>query len=414
MLLVNRSSGSLYMQTNFNIGTKTLRAEHMCTCGICSIFLLVSISCRVVKGERTSDRSIDSFVNWIDTDISKEVSGTIPAIQVTVINRNEIVYDTAFGIADKKGNKRATDKTVFQAASISKSITAAGVLRFAEKNSIDLNQPVLKYVHEWKMSESHYDVNKITVLNILSHSSGLNISGYPGHAPDCVLPQIQESLSGSSGTYPFPYSVFHGISPGKLKLKYKPDSKWSYSGGGYSLLQLMIEEQTGLSFNDYITGCIFTPLNMNSSTFEYEKVDTANLAKPYSYAGIEVPNYLFAEKAAAGLYSTANDLAEFLIEIIRSYNEPGYHGILVSGNTVKNMMKPRIAIDGRRSMGLGFFLRKNSRGDTIAFHYGGNIGWSCLYAVNLERESGFVVLTNSNAAENMLNAILSEFMNTTY
>ena len=123
--------------------------------------------------------------------------------------------------------------TVFQAASISKTLTAWGVMRLVEQGALELDAPVGRYLTRWQLPPSPYNHDGVTIRRLLSHTAGLSLHGYPGIAPEQPLPTLEESLSGGH--------------PGAedVRVVSEPGTTYAYSGGGYTLLQLVVEEVTG-------------------------------------------------------------------------------------------------------------------------------------------------------------------------
>ena len=124
--------------------------------------------------------------------------------------------------------------TVFQTASLSKWITAWGVMALVQEGKLDLDAPVSTYLTRWKLPESKFDNNKVTVRRLLSHTAGLTDGlGYAGFAPNAAVQSLEESLNRPADASP-------GASRA-IEVGYVPGSEWRYSGGGYAILQLLIE-----------------------------------------------------------------------------------------------------------------------------------------------------------------------------
>ena len=133
-----------------------------------------------------------------------------------------------------------TTQTGFNIDSISKTIAAWGVMKLVEEGKIDLDAPAENYITRWKLPESDFDSKKVTVRRLLSHTAGLSLHGYPGWTANDRLSTIEESLDGRNN------------GPGRVEMIIKPGTKWKYSGGGYTILQLIVEEVTGQKFEDYM------------------------------------------------------------------------------------------------------------------------------------------------------------------
>ena len=241
------------------------------------------------------------FVRHIDSFVPKRMHELgIPGAAVALVDHGEVVWSKGYGVADKATGAAVTPETVFQAASISKSVTAWGVMRLVEKGKLVLDAPVEGYLTPWHLPASQFDRSGVTIRRLLSHTSGLSVRGYAGLERSLPLPTVEQSLSGDTR------------GAGAVYLEMQPGTGFSYSGGGYTLLQLVIEEVAQEKFSDYMQREVLHPLGMEHSSFEWTPEIQARTASAYDRSGSLLPNYLYTEAAAAGLYTTAVDLAKFV------------------------------------------------------------------------------------------------------
>ncbi len=339
-----------------------------------------------------------SLPGYLDETVPGMITFLNPAVQIALVENGEIIYEKAFGFADWKNKVPADTNTIFQVASVSKSVTAWGLLALAESGLISLDDSVQSHVKRWTLPDTRFDESGVTIRRAMSHCAGLNLHGYAGYHPDKnPLPSLEESLSGKSGSV-------------EVKTIYKPGSKFSYSGGGYTFMQLMMEEITPSGYCSYMNNAVLIPLGMNSSTFEYGEVDLSHLAKPYNVLGIEIPNYLFTEKAAAGLYTTAGDLARVLNEMYHLQFEPDYQGKIISQESYENFLTPLIQVDNTVFYGTGYCIRNLENGSAFISHGGSNFGWQCTYGIDISSGRGLVVLTNSDNGTKIYDKIESVFL----
>ncbi len=197
---------------------------------------------------------------------------------------------------------------------------------------------------------------------------------------------------------------------------YPPGSKFNYSGGGYSIIQLLIEEITGESFPKYMKKTIFEPLGMRNSGFERTEDIRIRTPKAHSILGTLLPNYHYSELAAAGCYSTASDLAKFSIASMKGSNneEPG-RGIL-SPETIELMFTKVMSIQNNEEIslgvGLGYFLNfpKELPGIKVVQHDGGNTGWSLEMSFIPTIGAGLIVLTNSESGYKIIEALTAKWL----
>jgi CubicO group peptidase (beta-lactamase class C family) len=330
----------------------------------------------------------------LDRKLPAAVGRRVPALQVALVEGGQIVYEKAFGLADRESGRKADTSTVFQVASISKSVTAWGALRLVQEGRLDLDAPVMAQEGRWRLPPSSFDASGVTPRRLLSHTAGLAAFGYPGSPPDKALPSLEESLSGDNE------GKGRREPSRELRLVAAPGSAFSYTGGGYTLLQLLLEERSGQDFARFMKDAVLEPCGMASSSFAYAPTMAPTLAAPYDFFGKRLPNYLYTEKAAAGLYTTAGDLARLLNELYRSL-----HG---SGGTVLDKAHAALLTEavadsgGGHSMALGYLLQPSASGGRIINHSGSNRGWYCWYAMEIESGRGIVILSNSEAAFSLM------------
>jgi CubicO group peptidase (beta-lactamase class C family) len=286
--------------------------------------------------------------------------------------------------------KPVDENTRFQVASLSKWITAWGVMTLVEAGKLDLDAPVSRYLTRWKLPPSKFDNRSVTVRRLLSHTAGLTDGlGYAGFEPRKPLQSLEESLTRAADASP-------GAS-GMVQVGHEPGSAFEYSGGGYTLLQLLIEEISGQSFNDYMKAAVFDPLAMNGSTFVLES-DAPNVAQFYDANGAPATHYRFTALAAASLYTTTADLTRFLAAHVQaSDGAPAGRGVL-RPDTLKQMRKPHASQFGAEIWGLGTILyAPNNAGDFVIGHDGSNApAINTAARVDPATGDGIIVLESGN------------------
>lgn len=262
-----------------------------------------------------------------------------------------------------KGEKVDRD-TQFQVASLSKAVTAWGVMSLVDQGKVDLDKPVSTYLKRWKLPPSQFDNNKVTVRRLLSHTAGLTDGlGYGGFKPGEPVQSLEASLTKASDASPG--------RKGAVQVGQEP-GEFAYSGGGYTLLQLLIEEVSGQSFNSYMTETVFKPLGMTRSTYVLGN-DTTNVAESYNTDGSKGILYNFSALAAASLYTSAADMTRFIAAHTAGPNgEAAGRGVL-RPQTLVAMRQPIAKQYGADIWGMGTILyAPNNRGDNIIGHDGDN------------------------------------------
>ena len=319
---------------------------------------------------------------------------TAPGLAVALVHRGRLAWAKGYGLADGATGKPITVGTRFQAASLSKPVTAWGVLRLVEEGRIGLDEPVVGHLRRWRPPPSPFDAEGITVRRLLSHTAGLSVHGYQGLRPDRPLPSIGASLSGeAAGSFP-------------VELLAAPGRRWLYSGGGFSVLQLLVEELTGRPFAAFMRTQVLGPLGMTASSFRWRR--TAATARPHDRRGTPGPDFAFTEQAAAGLVTTAPDLARFVAAALPGpEGEPPGRGVLRPAG-VRLALSAAPATDGR--WGLGYGLGLLPGGDLLAYHEGANRGWRAGLALLPDRRAGIVALANGDGGSTAIDAVVQQWV----
>jgi len=255
--------------------------------------------------------------------------------------------------------------TQFQVASLSKWVAAWGVMTLVEKGRIDLDAPVSRYLTRWHLPEGEFDNDKVTIRRLLSHTAGLTDGlGYAGFPPGTPIQSLEDSLTKAADASPG--------AGGSVRVGMEPGSGFEYSGGGYSLLQLLVEEVSGKDFNDYMVQTVFEPLGMTRSTYVLDASAT-NVADSFDTNGASSVPLRFTSLAATSLYTSAADMARLIAAHTEGAGgEPVGRGVL-SAATLMAMRQPHASELGADIWGLGVMLyAPNNAGDFVIGHDGDN------------------------------------------
>lgn len=284
-----------------------------------------------------------------------------------------------------RGSGRPIDReTVFSTASFSKWITALGVMRLVELGRVDLDAPVSRYLTRWKLPDSTYDNDLVTVRRLLSHTAGLTDGlGFGDNTAEETLPSLEESLENPRASNGRKAMIAVGQEPGKAFL---------YSGGGYLILQLMIEEVSGQPFETFIDDAILTPLGMERSSFRYIG-DIANSSGSFDKEGAAAPQFRYAAAGATGFSSSASDLTR----LVRALAGAGASAP-ISGAGLARMREPEAKIAGLPIWGLGTILyAQTPGGDYVYGHDGANDpAINASVRINPENGDAFIVLVSGH------------------
>lgn len=348
------------------------------------VFNLLYAGSAMASENSSFSHNIKDFRNKLDSSVPKLLKRyNIAGTSIGIIQNGKAVYILNYGISDKRLSKPVDNDTIFQVGSISKSLTAWGVMHLADEGKISLDDPVEKCLSRWHIPDSKFNKNGVTVRRLLSHTAGLSVHGYTGTAPDKKLPTIQESLSKG------------------VKITAQPGSKFMYSGGGYTVLQLLIEEVTKEPFDRYMHEEILMPLGMEHSSYSNDITD-ANMSKSYGVLGQTLPNYNFTEEAAAGLKSTVLDFSKFIIASM-----DGNSGEIKGRGILKSKSLDLMFTPVKSDYGLGFSIYRLSDNTTLISHGGANIGWRAQYGMIPSKKDGLIIFTNSDIGQNLTDDVLN-------
>jgi CubicO group peptidase (beta-lactamase class C family) len=304
----------------------------------------------------------------------------VPGFSIALIDQGEVAWARGYGVLEAGGDELVTDETIFQAGSISKPVAAMTALHLVEAGLLDLDADVNEAMRSWQVPENeHTQVHKVTLRGLLSHTAGVTISGFRGYPSDAQLPTLQQILDGEPPANSDPVRVMQ-----------TPGTGFSYSGGGYVLVQQLIEDVTGRPFAALAQELIFDKLGMANSTFEplLPEAYTPQAATAHRNNGDPVQGkwHSYPEQPSASLWSTPSDLARLTIEVLESHKNES--NLVLSAEMTRQMLTSQVSW-----VGLGFpILEKDGR---IRFeHPGWNEGFHSLMAGYLDAGRGLVWMTN--------------------
>ena len=318
----------------------------------------------------------------------------VNGVSLAVIENYEIAWAKGYGLADVASKRPVTADTLFQAGSISKPVAALAALSLVEQGKVKLDEDINSYLKSWKVPENEFTrEQKVTLRRILSHMAGLtgpSFQGYSAASPVPTVPQILDGLKPAN-------------SPA-VRVDLVPGTRFRYSGGGYIVAQLMMTEVTGEPFPDLMKRTVLSKAGMRQSTYENPLPARFTSLAATGYKGdgeaCEGRYYTYPEMAAAGLWTTASDLARFVIEVQKS--REGRSNAILSQKMVQEMLLP-----ANRSYGLGF--RIEERDGLKRFSHGGaDMGFEAVVMATVDGR-GFVVMTNSQNGGRLAGEIAMSF-----
>ena len=312
----------------------------------------------------------------------------VPGLAIALVRDGKIRWSRGFGVKENGREGAVEDETIFEAASVSKTVFAYAVLKLCEKGVLDLDRPLTKYV-PWKFLEGDARLEKITARQVLSHSAG-----------------FQDWRSGEN----------------PLKIHFEPTKGFAYSGEGYYYLQSVITHLTGrvdrtncaefeeglkvcaTDFNAFMKKNLLEPFGMKASGYEWNEGSKKDVARAHDQNGKviakEKPSSPGVARygSAGGLNTTVKDYAKFLIEIVAPKASDEFR---LKPETLREMVRPHVKlppdqkIDGATAWALGWAVQEKPEGNWLV-HSGGQSGFRSLAMTSLEKRTGFIVLTNSD------------------
>jgi CubicO group peptidase (beta-lactamase class C family) len=317
----------------------------------------------------------------------------VKGLSIAVVHNFKIEWAKGYGWADSSENRLVTPKTLFIPGSLSKSINAVGLLKLVQEKKIDLFDDINHYLRSWQFPyDSISKQKKITLANLLSHSAGLSVHGFPGYKNGDSFPTIVQVLNGAKPANSDP-----------VRSMFQPGLKMEYSGGGVMISQLMLMDVARKPYDAYMYSDVLQPLGMTNSFFtQPPPMSKKNLlATGYDSAGNEVKGKypILIEQAAGGLWTNPTDICKFIVEIQRSLQ--GRSNKILTKRSTELMLTPYLD----RRAALGFFIEENM-GYQYFGHEAGNIGFSGAFYGSMEDGEGIAVFINSENSD-----ILKEVIN---
>ncbi|MBD0257080.1 MAG: beta-lactamase family protein [Cytophagales bacterium] len=281
----------------------------------------------------------------------------VPGMSIAVIENFKIVWVKSYGVKDLESKEPVTGQTLFQAASISKPLSAYAALREVEKGKIALEEDINHYLTSWHLAENEFTkANKVTLKYLLSHRAGVTVQGFSGYATDEKVPTLLQVLNGEPPA-----------NSASVQVDQLPGSGFRYAGGGYCIVQQLLTDTQKKPFPAVMEALVLNPLGMTNSTFAQPLPEsTLRLAASgYLPDGTAVPgkSHTYPELAASGLWTTAEDLARFVIDLELSLK--GKSNKVLSRDLANQMLTPF----GEAHTGLGMFL--DPKEEDVYFQHAG-------------------------------------------
>ncbi len=358
------------------------------------------------RGGRMTREAVESVLERADELIVAAMNErTTAGLGVGVVNGSETLYAKGFGLADVERGSPVTPKTVFRIGSITKTMTAIGLMRLWERGRFDLDDPVNDYLRDYRVEHPDPAAPPVTFRHMLTHTSGIGelrkmtdlfrpMSGL-GAKPDGPAPSPEEYYAG-------------GLRPSVY-----PGTKWVYANHAYNVLGQLVEDISGVPFAGYMRENVFVPLGMQNTDYLRSERVREGLAQGYNFSRGRLKPVKYTEivvRGAGSVFSSVDDMCRYVAALLRGgANE---HGRVLEPETLSPMMEPHYRLDERLpAMGLAFLLDAFD-GHLIAGHDGGWPGFLSSMLLCPEEELGVVVFVNASslaaqeAAQGLMGAML--------
>jgi CubicO group peptidase (beta-lactamase class C family) len=306
----------------------------------------------------------------------------VPGVSIAVIHQGKIEWARGFGVRSI-GGPPVDAETMFQAGSISKPLAAMAALRLVQQGKLSLDTDINTYLVSWKLPGDPVTTGKpITLRELLTHTAGTTVHGFPGYATNEPVPTLVQVLNGEKPANTPP-----------IRSEAAPRVNWKYSGGGYTIMQQALVDVTKEPFPKLLHDSVLAPIGMTHSTYEQPLPQAFQnfAATPYREDGKPVSGgaHTYPEMAAAGLWTTPTDLARYTIEVEQSLQGKANH--VLDANMTRQMLTAGIG-----HWGLGLEIG-GSDDDPYFSHGGANEGFRNFFLAYEKRGEGAVVMTSGDA-----------------
>jgi CubicO group peptidase (beta-lactamase class C family) len=316
----------------------------------------------------------------------------VAGVSIAVVHNGVIEWAQGFGV-QRVGGPPVTAFTLFQAGSISKPVAAMAALHLVQQGKLSLDADVNAKLTTWKIPSSSAAPGAIVTLReLLTHTAGFTVHGFPGYAANAPVPTLVQVLNGEKPA-----------NTDAIRLENVPGKDWKYSGGGYTVMQQLLIDVAKERFPKLQHDTVLAPIGMTHSTYQQPLPAElqATAATPYSDDGTAVAGgaHTYPEMAAAGLWTTPSDLARYMIENQQSLAGKANH--VLSRELTEQMVTP-----GKNSWGLGLQIG-GSAGNPYFSHGGVNEGFESMFAAYEHNGEGAAVMTNAQGGMRLASEIMS-------
>jgi CubicO group peptidase (beta-lactamase class C family) len=342
----------------------------------------------VLKGEEHATHTLAERMQQLN----------VPGVSIAVIHNGKLEWARGFGVRNAEGAPVDAD-TIFQAGSISKPLAAMAALRLVQEGKISLDADINTYLTSWKFPSDPIAGGKpITLRELLTHTAGTTVHGFPGYASTEPVPTLVQVLNGEKPA-----------NTPAIKSEQPPLKEWKYSGGGYTVMQQAVIDVSHEPFPKLLHDSVLGPIGMTRSTYEQPLPEAlrGNAAVPFRGDGKPVAGgaHTYPELAAAGLWTTPSDLAKYAMEVEESLDGKANH--VLNADMTRQMVTP-----GMGHWGLGLEIG-GADANPYFSHGGANEGFRNIFAAYEKNGDGAFVMTNGDnggqLGDEIMHSIAAEY-----
>lgn len=351
---------------------------------LCCLLTLLGVAIPAVSADR-----FDAIRAHIRAGL---IDQSVPSIAVAVAQDGNILWEEGFGWADREQRRPATEHTVYSLASISKPITATGLMTLVQAGRIDLERPVNDYLGNAKLRVRVGNANDATVRRVANHTSGLPLHYQFFYADEPFKrPSMDETI----------------LRYGDLVIA--PGERFQYSNLGYGVLDYLIERVSGVSYAEFMHREVFLPLGLTHSSVDIGPGLERYTATRYGLDGLPLPFYGFDHPGASAVFSSAHDLIRFAMFHLKAHLRD--QKSILSDAMLDQMHRSTVERPDGAGYGVGFGVRDQD-GYHFITHNGSMPGVATRMALFPRERLAIVVLSNagSDLAPDVANRIIANLL----
>jgi CubicO group peptidase (beta-lactamase class C family) len=317
----------------------------------------------------------------------------VPGVSAAAAVDGRIDWAQGWGVRTSGRPDPVTPDTMFQAGSISKPVAALGALRLVAAGRLELDADVNDVLVGWRVPPTEGWQPRVTLRQLLSHTGGLTVHGFPGYARDAAAPTLVQVLDGAPPA-----------NTPAVRAATMPGLQFSYSGGGYCVLQQLLVDVTGREFPELLRELVLEPLGMLHSGYEQPLPSErrGQAASGHRIGGGPVHGnwHVYPEMAAAGLWTTPSDLLRFAAGVRQA--ALGATGAIIPRALAEELLTPHAT---NMAIGLGLFLR--GEGSSRRFeHSGDDQGFVAVLTAYVEHGLAAAVMSSSDSGWRVIEPLL--------